>query len=65
MYGHNPGHITRGDPVMRTRRLIQKDIEALEQELSIIDDADERSCLIVDLYELKLDLAAVIELERV
>jgi hypothetical protein len=65
MHSHNPGHITRGDPVMRTRRLIQKDIELLQQQLDFIDDDYSRDCVITEIEELRLDLKAVMELEGV
>lgn len=39
------GHITRGDPVRRTRRMLEHEIRDLKQELNMVEDEDEAADL--------------------
>lgn len=39
----NLGHITRGDPVYRTRKMLEKEIADCERELQFVTDEDERA----------------------
>lgn len=40
---NNLGHITRGDPVYRTRKMLEKEIADLERQLPFAFDEEDRA----------------------